>query len=195
LERQIEDLEEQTRVATMIDELSRRKEALDQEIAFLKSRNDALRASQQSRLSRAYSAIADEVRTLLHNDLRRQDSFETANRIEIDFGANRISVDNQTYFSASSRVILKSSFFLGFLAAATKQSFLRNPRFCMLDTVEDKGIEPQRSHNFQMQIVRVSAESPVEHQIIFATSMIAPDLDDEQYIIGKFSTRDTPTLT
>jgi hypothetical protein len=59
----------------------------------------------------ACTAIADEIRTLLRNDLRRQDSFENPNSIEFDFGANRISVDGQTYFSASSRVILKTSFF------------------------------------------------------------------------------------
>ena len=66
--------------------------------------------------------------------------------------------------------------------------------FCMIDTIEDKGMEPQRSHNLQMQIARVSAESKVEHQIIFATVMIAPDLDDEHYTAGEFSTRDDPTI-
>lgn len=64
----------------------------------------------------------------------------------------------------------------------------------MIDTIEDKGMEPARSHNFQNQILRVSNESGVEHQIIYATAMIAPDLDDEQFLVGKFSTRDSPTL-
>jgi hypothetical protein len=194
LERQIENLEERARAVEFMDQLSRQKEKLNAEITRLKSQNEAMRASQKERLSRAYTAIADEIRTLLRNDLRRQDSFEDPKSIEFDFGANRISVDGQTYFSASSRVILKSSFFLGFLAAATKQRFFRHPRFCIIDTIEDKGMEPPRSHNFQMQIARVSEESKVEHQIIFATSMIAPDLDDERYTIGKFSTRDDPTI-
>ena len=55
-------------------------------------------------------------------------------------------------------------------------------------------MEPQRSYNFQLQIARVSQESPVEHQIIYGTAMICPDLDEEQYTVGKFSTRDEPTL-
>jgi hypothetical protein len=194
LERQIENLEERARIVELIDQLSQKKNELNDGMTRLKSRNDTLRASQQERLSRAYSAIADEIRTLLRNDLRRQDSFENPNNIEFDFYANHISVDGQTYFSASSRVILKSSFFLGFLAAATKQPFFRHPRFCIVDTIEDKGMEPQRSHNFQHQIARVSDESKVEHQIIFATAMIAPDLDDERYTIGKFSTRDDLTI-
>jgi hypothetical protein len=106
----------------------------------------------------------------------------------------RISVDGHSYFSASSRVILKSSFFLGFLSAAMKDSQFRHPRFVMIDTIEDKGMEPERSHNFQNLILDASLKSQVEHQIIFATAMIAPDLDDEQFLIGKFSTRDDPTI-
>jgi hypothetical protein len=64
----------------------------------------------------------------------------------------------------------------------------------MIDTIEDKGMEPERSHNFQNQILRVSNETKMEHQIIYATAMIAPDLDEERFTIGKFSTRDDPTL-
>ena len=107
--------------------------------------------------------------------------------IQLDFGGNRISVDGHTYFSASSRAILRSSFFLGFFAAATKDLQFRHPRFVMLDTIEDKGMEVARSHNFQRQILRVSSESKVEHQIIYATAMIAPDLDDPKYTVGKSS--------
>jgi hypothetical protein len=194
LEREIENIGDSARMIAVIDQLSRRKTELNEDITSLNTQNDALFASQEQRASRAYTAIADEIRTLLRNDLRRQDSFENPNSIEFDFGANKISVDGQTYFSASSRVILKSSFFLGFLAAATKNSFFRHPRFIMIDTIEDKGMEMQRSHNFQMQVARVSNESKVEHQVIYATSMIAPDLDDQEFTIGKFSTRDDPTL-
>jgi len=64
----------------------------------------------------------------------------------------------------------------------------------MIDTIEDKGMEPERSHNFQNQILRKSKESKVEHQVIFATAMISPDLDDEEFLIGRFYTRDQPTL-
>ncbi len=149
---------------------------------------------QQRRLERAYTEIADEVRTLLHNDLRRQDTFETAQSIQFDFAANKISVDGHSYFSASSRVILKSSFILAFFAAATKDPEFRHPRFVMIDTTEDKGMEPERSHNFQNQILRISESSKVQHQIIYATAMISPDLDDEVHTIGKFSTRDDATL-
>ena len=55
-------------------------------------------------------------------------------------------------------------------------------------------MEITRSHNFQLQLARISEEAPSQHQIIFATAMICPDLDDERYTIGKASTRDDPTL-
>ena len=65
---------------------------------------------------------------------------------------------------------------------------------CLIDTIEDKGMEPQRSQNFQLQLLRISKEAKVEHQIIFATAMIVPDLDEPEYTVGKFSTRDDFTL-
>ena len=163
-------------------------------IKRLQTRNEQLRHAQAQRLARAYTLIADEIRTLLHNDLPRELAFEKSRSIEFDFVANKISVDGETYFSASSRVILKSSFFLGFLAAACKEPFFRHPRFCMIDTVEDKGMEPIRSHNFQQEIVRISEQSKVDHQIIYATSMIAPQFDEPQFTIGKASTHENRTL-
>jgi len=88
----------------------------------------------------------------------------------------------------------KSSFFLAFLAAATKNEFFRHPRFCMLDVHENMGVEAIRSQNFQLQILRVSKESPVDHQIIYATAMIDPGLEDDAYVVGAFSRSDKQTL-
>jgi hypothetical protein len=194
LDHQLEELERRKTMVAKLHELSRRKEEINQSMTKLQSRNEALRASQESRLGRAYTAVAEEIADLLRHDLRRQDAFENPKRVEFDFGTNRITVDGQSYFSASSRVVLKTSFIVGLLAAAMKHSFFRHPRFCLIDTIEDKGMEPQRSHNIQMQIARVSSMSNVEHQVIFATVMIAPDLDDETYTVGDFSTLDEPTL-
>lgn len=194
LEHQLEELERRRATIEKLHQLSQRKEELNQSVTRLQSRNEALRVAQEGRLKLAYTAVAEEIADLLRHDLRRQDAFEDPKRVEFDFSMNRITVDGQSYFSASSRVVLKTSFIVGLLAAATKHSFFRHPRFCLIDTIEDKGMEPQRSHNLQMQIARVSSTSKAEHQIIFATVMIAPDLDDEAHTIGDFSTQDDPTL-
>jgi len=192
--RQIEDLDEKTKIIALIDQIAARKNELNDAITRIKEENERLRASQQRRLENAYTRIADEIRTLLQSDLKRQDSFVNPQRVQLDFAANRISVDGHTYFSASSRAILRSSFFLGFFAVATKDSQFRHPRFVMLDTIEDKGMEEARSHNFQNQILRVSNDAKVEHQIIYATAMIAPDLNDPKFTVGKASNLASPTL-
>ena len=194
LDRQIEDLERQASVVTMIGELGERRNGLNDKITRLRAENEALAISQQQRLAEAYTRIANEVRSLLKHDLRRQDAFESPESISFTFEGNKISVDGQTYFSASSRAILKNSFCLGFLVAAAKSEIFRHPRFCMIDTMENMGVEPLRSHNFQVQIKRISSELPAEHQIIYATAMIAPELEDENYTVGRYSTLDEPTI-
>jgi hypothetical protein len=64
----------------------------------------------------------------------------------------------------------------------------------MIDTQENMGVEAIRSQNFQLQILRVSRESKVEHQLIFATAMIEPELEDEAYTVGAFSTNVDKTI-
>lgn len=194
LQRELEDLNRRAQIAHLVDELSSKKIAIQAELEFLRSANEKIRASQERRLRQAYTMISDQVTQLLRNDLRRQDSFEEAQGIEFSFGDNKITVDGKSYFSASSRAILKSSFCLGFLAAATKAPFFRHPRFCMIDTLENMGVEPTRSQNFQHQIMRVSQEAKAQHQIIYATAMIAADLDEPRHKVGRTYTRDRRTL-
>jgi hypothetical protein len=194
LQRQIEDLDQKAQLAKTVRELSDRKTELQDTINKLRSTNDALRAQQSTNLAKAYTLIAEEVKTLLDHDLKRQDVFENPRSVNFTFEGDRITVDNESYFSASSRAILRSSFFLGFFAAATKNPFFRHPRFCMIDSHENMGVEAIRSQNFQLQILRVSKESKVEHQIIFATAMIEPQLEDEAYTVGAFSTNADKTI-
>lgn len=194
IDRREEDIAEKAKIIEVMTSLSEMKLSLNQRLTALKERNELLELAQEDRLRKAYGLVSDEVRSLLTHDLRRQDSFEAPERVDFDFGQNSISVDGHTYFSASSRVILKSSFFLGFYAAAAKTTYFRHPRLCILDTIEDKGMEPARSHNFQEQIVRVCDEAKFKGQIIFATAMIAEDLDSDKFTVGRFYTRDAPTL-
>lgn len=194
LEREIEDLENKANIVQLVDQLSSRKSDLNAEITRLRTENETREADQKRRISIAYTAIADGVRDLLHKDLKRQDSFEKAQNIQFDFAANSVTVDNVAYFSASSRALLKTGFFVAMLAAALKYDFFRHPRFVLIDTIEDKGMEAIRSQNFQRLIVDLSQASKIDHQIIFATAMIAPELDTPEFTVGKYSTHDSPTL-
>ncbi|WP_081762654.1 AAA family ATPase [Xanthobacter sp. 126] len=194
LDRQAEDLEQKAALAKEIEKLSSEKESLNAEIASLRNRNERISFTLEKRRELAYNLIDREVVGLLKGDLRRQDAFIDAKHVQFDFALNSISVDGTKYFSASSRVILKSSFYVGFLQAARMDKMFRHPRFCILDTIEDKGMEPARSHNFQRLIMERSKRLDVEHQIIFATAMIAPELDIPELTVGNYSTLDNPTI-
>ncbi|HEY9038601.1 MAG TPA: AAA family ATPase [Roseovarius sp.] len=194
LERQIVDQDRSSAIVKRVSELSQRKSSIEAKLSILKDQVKALEAAQAKRLSVAYTTISEEVKSLLRGDLKRQDSFVNPNSVSFDFGANRISVDDHSYFSASSRVVLKTSFFVAFLVAAAKHEFFRHLRICLIDTIEDKGMEQERSQNYQRMIVDRSESLTADHQIIFATAMIAPDLDDPAYTVGKNSTLAQPTL-
>ncbi|WP_457790702.1 AAA family ATPase [Pseudomonas sp. PL-6] len=194
IDRVIEDLDQKSKMAGVISTLSQRKTELQLMITSLDEENLGLRRAQQDRLNRAYLLISEEVKHLLHNDLRRQDSFENAKGLSFSFEKNRLTVDGESYFSASSRAILKSSFFAGLTAAASEEEFFKHPRFCMIDTLENMGVEEVRSQNFQRLLVNRSAKLKAKHQIIYATAMIDPILDNASYTVGRYSTRDEPTI-
>lgn len=194
VQREIEDVQEKAGLIEQLGRLSARKAEIAAELSDLTDRNAALSASERDRLSKAYTEIADRTRQFLRADLPRQEAFQDAREISFSFGGDRISVNGESYFSASSLVILKNSFLAGFLFAATDDKEFRHPRLAILDTVEDKGMEPERSRNFQNLLVAASSAAKVDHQIIFATAMIADELDNPTYTIGSFSSHDDRTL-
>jgi len=69
----------------------------------------------------------------------------------------------------------------------------RHPRFLMIDITEDKGIEQARSHNFQKQLIEISDQARVEHQVILATAMPWPGIRPELFV-GRHSTLQQGTL-
>jgi len=194
VQREIEDVQEKAGLVEQLGRLSKRKADIAAELSALNDRNEQLKTSEQKRLELAYTEIAERTRDFLHHDLPRQEAFQTARSINFSFGSDKISVDGESYFSASSLVILKNSFLAGFLFAATDDKEFRHPRLAILDTVEDKGMEPERSQNFQKLLVAASGASKVDHQIIFATAMIAEDLNNAIFTVGKYSSHEDRTL-
>jgi hypothetical protein len=193
IDKSIEDIEAQVRLANKIGDLSAKKTQLDQEIQALATRIIALQLSQTDRLRTARASIEKNIIKILRGDLKRQDSFENPEHVRFSFGKNSITVDNHTYFSASSRVVLKTAFLVGFLKSAIDDRNFRHPRFLMIDITEDKGMEQERSHNFQKQVIELSDNSGVEHQIILTTAMPWAGIDKTLFV-GKFSTLQQGTL-
>jgi len=193
IDRQIEDIDSKMELAKRIDALKKRKFELNDEIERIKTYIDGLRARLGLQINKARLLIETQIKSYLKNDLTRQDAFENPDSVEFSFEKNEITVDGQTYFSASSRVILKNSFYLGLFSAALKDSRFRHPRLLLMDTTEDKGMEVKRSHNFQNLMFDLSQAAEKVHQIIYATSMIS-DKIPESCFVGKFSTMADKTL-
>lgn len=193
IDKSIEDIEAQVKLSNKIGDLSAKKAQLDQEIQALGTRISGLQLSQTGRLLTAKASIEKNIIEILQGDLKRQDSFENPEHVQFSFGKNTITVDDHTYFSASSRVVLKTAFLVGFLKAAIEDPKFRHPRFLMIDITEDKGMEQERSYNFQEQVIEMSSKAAAEHQVILATAMPSPNIDP-QFFVGKFSTRQNGTL-
>ena len=133
---------------------------------------------------------------LLHNDQDRQAEFRNASSITLDYGQNIIYLDDgHTKLSASSSFYLKMAARFAFFLASVQVDSMMYPRFILSDNMEDKGLEEDRSRNFQKILVkRLTEFGNPNFQVIFATSMIAPDLDKPQYTVGEFYTKDNKSL-
>ncbi|SDF48065.1 ATP-binding protein [Limimaricola pyoseonensis] len=181
-------------VVEELNSLSKQREDFETELAVLDDVIEGEKIKQTRRLREARIGIEAMVLDFLHRDLSRQITFELAEHVSFEFDADRLSVNGESFFSASSMVYLRNSFFASFLFAAANDPDFLHPRFLIMDTVEDKGMEPERSMNFQRLLRDKSANAVSSHQIIIATSMIAPELDNPDYTVGKFYTHERKTL-
>lgn len=180
--------------AEEIDALSQAKAGLQATISKLEDRLKALEASGYQRRSRALTLISRLAKTFLSNDLPRQREFANPTNVSVRFEDNSVTVDGELNFSDSSNVILKNSAVLSLFVAACLDEEFNHPRFILLDNIEDKGMEQERSHNFQKLIARSIADGKFECQAIVTTSMIAPDLDVAEYTVGPRYTHENRTL-
>lgn len=194
LERQIEDLSQKASLIERIAALAKARRDLNDEIIELKGLIEASERRMNEQLAKSYTRISSNTAEFLRADLLRQDTFSKATNVEFSFGDDRISVNGESFFSASSMVYLRNSFFAAMLKSALEDSKFRHPRFLILDTIEDKGMEPERSHHFQNLLAEMSDKTDVDHQLIFATAMISPDLEFSDHVVDRFYTHDNRTL-
>ena len=69
-----------------------------------------------------------------------------------------------------------------------------HPKFLLMDNIKDKGMEQERSHNYQRVLVEESAKAKFPRQIIFTTSMMNPALEGKGFTVGPKYTRQRKTL-
>lgn len=194
LEREVAYLEDLRSVLERLDRLALERSQLNDAIEALKARLGRLSASATSRRMKALDSVSVIGRRILKNDLKREDSFETAEVLSVDFGDDAMLVDGKMNFAESSNVVLKNTAILSLFLAACYDKEFWHPRLLLMDNVEDKGMELDRSHNFQRIIIKEAEKLKVPHQIIFTTSMLAPELEGSSYTVGTKYTRDNKTL-
>lgn len=194
LKTQNEYLLKQLKTLEQLDVLKQEVEGLEGKILSLKKLISDTEEQQALRLRKAFLTIQDYAIGFLKSDVGNQTEFKFARKIELDFNKNTFSVDDENNFSESSNVYLKNSIRFAIFFASLNNDFFRLPRFILCDNIEDKGMQPERSHRFQNKIVEFSLENKVRHQIIFSTSMISEKLNDSKLCVGEYYTETNKTL-
>lgn len=181
-------------VAGEVDSLTKQKNDIQLEINSLKDRKQALERQAGKRRAMALTEISEIAVSLLKADFKRQEEFEDSTHVEINFENDAMSVDGNANFAESSNVFLKNAaIFSIFMASGSNEKFF-HPRFLLMDNIEDKGMEQERSHLFQRLIVERATEIKVPYQVIFTTSMMNPELELDDYVIGPAYTREDKSL-
>lgn len=194
VEKKIEFLTQQIKAVEML-------ELLKKELAELASLIERLRLEilqkeemQKQKFQKALLKIREYTLFILKNDLDRQEEFRSGKIVEVNFHKDTYSLDEGNNFSASSKIYFKNAVLFSIFFSSLELDFFRYPRFILCDNMEDKGMEKERTQNFQTLITSMSDRFEEEHQIIFTTSMIADELNNTPYCVGDDYNRDHKTL-
>lgn len=193
-EKKIEYLIQQIKAVELIELLKRELIKLSSFITNLRLEISQKEEMQRRNYQVAIQRIRDLTLYILKNDLDRQEEFSNGKNVEIDFLRDTYSLDDGNNFSASSKTYFKNAVLFSIFFASLDLSFFRYPRFILCDNMEDKGMEKERTQNFQDLITHMSDNHKEEHQIIFTTSMISDNLNNKPYCIGREYDRNNKTL-
>jgi len=186
LEGQMQFLHMQAKAVGVLERLKTRIRNLEATVRGLEMEIATKRQSQEGRRNEAMKNITQHALLLLRSDLPREEFFKTGKSVTVDFEKNSFAVDGRNQFSASATGYLKNCIHYAIFFASLNLEFFRYPRLILCDNMEDKGMEEERSRNFQRVIVNLSKRFDVTHQIIFTTSMIDPGLNTPESCIGSY---------
>lgn len=137
----------------------------------------------------------------MKHDEDRQDEFKNVTNFFVDYKQNLTTISGQHIkLSASSEFYEKLAARFAFFLSSLQIDSMLYPRLMFSDNMEDKGMETDRSKNFQNVVVNrleelsSSRELHIPYQLIFATSNIADELDKPDYTIGEYYTADNKSL-
>ena len=194
IEKNIEFITQQIKAVEMLEVLKKELAELALLIEQLRIDIQQKEIEQKYKYQNALLKIREYTLFILKNDLERQDEFKRGNIVEVNFKNDSFSLDDSNNFSASSKTYFKNAILFAIFFASLELDFFRYPRFILCDNMEDKGMEKERTQNFQKLITSMSNRFGKDHQIIFTTSMIADELNNAEYCIGENYDRNNKTL-
>ncbi|MBE0471882.1 MAG: AAA family ATPase [Methyloprofundus sp.] len=187
-------LEEKREQVSKVDELQKSKHQENARISALKDELERISAMQEKRYVEVYSAIESKAKSLLQLDGGYEEAFKSPEEVTFDFGIDKMFVNGNSKFSASSMVVMKNSIRFAIFANAADDDYARLPNLLLMDNIEDKGMQTERSQNFQNQMVKLAGNIQNDFQLIFTTSMIADELDGTDLCVGPFYQKGMHTL-
>ncbi|MFK7828134.1 MAG: hypothetical protein AB8B57_00005 [Congregibacter sp.] len=190
----IASLEDRREMIGEVEKLIDLKTSAQEGITRLEEKLSLLESTTKDRYDTVYSNIENIAKYLLHKDGGYEESFEQVEDISIDFARDRMAVNGRSKFSASSMVVMKNSIRIAIYLHCISDESSRLPRFMLLDNIEDKGMTESRSQNFQRQLVAMCDDLEKDYQLIFTTSMIDPELDKSDYVVGPHYRKGEHTL-
>lgn len=194
-EERINNLKSKVKLISTVEGLVSKKEQLSSEMISIKDVLAQQVAFNEERKESVESSLSELTVDLLTQDGGYEPSFVGPKSFEFDFGRDLMLVDGRSKFSSSSETVVKNSFHLAVLQQSLKDPAFRYPRLLLMDNVEDKGMGPERSQNFQRLIVdSMRKYAGDEYQLIFTTSMIDPDLNSSDMCVGPFYAKGMHTL-
>ncbi len=194
LDRLIEDLNAREQFAELIRKRMSVRDELSQKLAHLRDELEVRTKARKKRTEMVKTRISELCVDILISDLPQEETFQNADIAEFDFAANKMRANERSRFSASSMTLLKNAMLFSMMRLSLEDDKVRWPRFLLLDNIEDKGMQPERSANFQELVEKRLVDLNIEHQVIMTTSMISPKLDGSPYCVGPFYKHDNKTL-
>lgn len=197
LKQEILQLAKQKQIAQRYSLLKDEVQQYTNELSNILVEIDKLSVAKERHKSIAYNSIQTFTANMLKHDLSRQTEFlnATPHDININFKANCMEFQGSFNYSASSNTYLKNAIRFAIFFSSIKNDFFRYPRFIMCDNIEDKGMEQERSQNFQQLLVDIcNTMEDEDYQMIISTSMIKPELNNTQMCVGNDYTEGNKAL-
>lgn len=191
---QILSLEEKREQVNRVETLKAKKTKAIAKVSKLQTQLDEISVLQENRYIDVYSSIESNSIELLKLDGGYEEAFKDPDEVTFDFAKDKMFVNGRSKYSASSMVVMKNSIRFAIFAHAVDDIYSRLPNLLLMDNIEDKGMQKERSQNFQEKIVELSHTIKNDFQLIFTTSMIADELEGSTLCVGPFYEKGTHTL-